>query len=75
MLLCSIINKILAHVIWKSFNFHFIKIKKNVPIFPEFGLYYKTVWARLYGTIWDFMDYKTVLDSFTVSGWNIIDAT
>ncbi len=24
--LCSIVNKILAHVIWKSFSFHFIQI-------------------------------------------------
>ncbi len=35
--LCSIVNKILAHVIWKSFSFHFIQIKtKNVPTFLEF---------------------------------------
>ncbi len=26
---CSIVNKILAHVIWKSFSFHFIQIKKR----------------------------------------------
>ncbi len=37
--LCSIVNKIFAHVIWNSFSFHFIKILKNVPRFPEFGLY------------------------------------
>ncbi len=35
--LCSIVNKIWAHVIWKSFSFHIIKIKKNIPTFPEFG--------------------------------------
>ncbi len=39
--LCSIVNKILAHVIWNSFTFHFIFkcSQKNVPTFPEFGLY------------------------------------
>ncbi len=35
---CSIVNKVLAHVIWNSFGFHFIQIKKTVPTFPEFGL-------------------------------------
>ncbi len=34
-------NKILAHVILKSFSFNFIKKKKNVPTFPEFGFYVK----------------------------------
>ncbi len=29
-------NKILAHVIWKFFSFHFMKKnKKNVPTFPK----------------------------------------
>ncbi len=37
--LCSIANKILAHVIWKSFKFSFYKKKKNVPTFLEFRLY------------------------------------
>ncbi len=35
---CSIVNKILAHVIWKSFGFPFIQIQKNIPALPEFGL-------------------------------------
>ncbi len=39
--LCSIVNKILAHVILNSYSFHFIQIKKNVSTFPEFGLYYQ----------------------------------
>ncbi len=30
--LCSIVNKILAHVFWKSFSFHFIQIKKRPNI-------------------------------------------
>ncbi len=34
----SIVNKILAHVILKYFSFHFIQIL-NIPTFPEFGLY------------------------------------
>ncbi len=29
--LCSIVNKILAHVIWNSFSFHFIQILKKRP--------------------------------------------
>ncbi len=37
--LCS--TKILAYVIWNSFSFNFIQIKKNVPTFPEFVLYKK----------------------------------
>ncbi len=33
-------NKILAHVILKSFSFHFIYIKKKkISTFPPFGLY------------------------------------
>ncbi len=36
--LCYIVNKTLAHVIFKSFSFHFIK--KNIPAFSEFGFYY-----------------------------------
>ncbi len=27
--MCSIVNKIFARVIWKSFSFHFIQIKKK----------------------------------------------
>ncbi len=30
--LCSIVNKILAHVLWKYFSFHFIQIKKKSNI-------------------------------------------
>ncbi len=40
--LCSIVNKILAHEIWKSFSwnsFSFYSNLKNVPTFPEFVLY------------------------------------
>ncbi len=29
-LLCSIVNKILAHVVWNSFSFHFIQINKKM---------------------------------------------
>ncbi len=47
--LCFIVNKILAHVIWNSFSFHFIQIKKNVPTFPGFGLYlYLFIFYNLY---------------------------
>ncbi len=35
--LCSIANKILAHVIWKSFSFHFIKILKTSQHFWNSG--------------------------------------
>ncbi len=38
--LCSIVNIILAHVILKTFSFNFIQKKKNVPTFPEVGLYF-----------------------------------
>ncbi len=48
MLLCSIMNKILAHVIWNLFSFNFIQIKKNVPTFPEFGLYIPYILHILY---------------------------
>ncbi len=37
--LCSIVNNIVAHVIWKYFSFNFIPILKNIPTFPEFGFY------------------------------------
>ncbi len=36
--LCSIVNKILAHVIWNYFSFHFIQILENVPTILEFRL-------------------------------------
>ncbi len=38
--ICSIVNKILTHMIWKSFSFFlFYSIFKNVTKFPEFRLY------------------------------------
>ncbi len=36
--LCYIVNKILAYVILKVFNFSFYSNVKNVPTFLEFGL-------------------------------------
>ncbi len=35
--LCSIVNKILAHVIWKSFSFILFKFKRNVQHFQNSG--------------------------------------
>ncbi len=35
--ICSIVNKILTHVIWKSFSFHFIQILKTSQQFRNSG--------------------------------------
>ncbi len=35
--ICSVVNKILAHVIWNSFSFHFIQILKMYQHFQNSG--------------------------------------
>ncbi len=58
--LCSIVNKILAHVILNYFSFHFIQIK--VPIFPEFRLYIKKITYILYNP----SDFYKVIDIWQI---------
>ncbi len=65
--LCSIVNKILAQVIWMSFSFYFIQILKTSQHFWNLGCY--TVLVLILN-----IHYKSVVnDKYTFILWHIWD--